>query len=239
MSPRDHRSRVRLRVPCGVMALVLAVSALARAQIIDRVLAVVDGEIITLSDVRAALRFQLVPADVSSDPIAAALQRLVDRRLMLAEVERYAPGEPAAEAIDAGMGAIAARFPDALAFEIALNQSVMSRDELRRFVRDSLRSESYLRQRFATLSQPAEQDLASYYREHVADFTATGVLRPLDEVREQVRERVAAERRAAFVRDWLEGLRRRGNVVILYLPGRPGGSGLDLQHAELGTGMVR
>ena len=65
-----------------------------RAEIIDRMLAVVDGQIVTLSDVRAALRFGLVPADVTTDPIAAALQRLIDRRLMLHEVERYAPPEP-------------------------------------------------------------------------------------------------------------------------------------------------
>jgi hypothetical protein len=65
-----------------------------RAEVIDRVLAVVDTQIITLSDVRAAVRFALVPQDVAVDPIAAVMQRLIDRRLMLAEVDRYAPPEP-------------------------------------------------------------------------------------------------------------------------------------------------
>src|SRR5687768_17366957 len=78
----------------------------ARAEIIDRVLAVVDGQIVTLSDARAALRFGLVPADVSADPIGAAMQRLIDRRLTLAEVERYAPPEPPQAAVDAGVLAI-------------------------------------------------------------------------------------------------------------------------------------
>ena len=39
-----------------------------RAEVIDRVLAVVDTQIITLSDARAALRFALVPQDVAVDP---------------------------------------------------------------------------------------------------------------------------------------------------------------------------
>ena len=76
------------------IAILLLATTLVTADVIDRVLAVVGGQIITLSDVNAALRFGLVPADVSTDPVDAALQRLIDRRLMLAEVERYAPPEP-------------------------------------------------------------------------------------------------------------------------------------------------
>jgi hypothetical protein len=192
----------------------------ARAEIIDRVLAVVDGQIVTLSDVRAALTFGLVPPDVSADPIGAALQRLIDRRLTLAEVERYAPPEPPPADVDAGFLAIERRFKDTLAFEFALNQSAMSREELRRYVRDSLRIEPYLQQRFAAVVQPSDDDLVRYYREHSVEFMAGGRLRPLDDVREEVRGRVIDAQRARFVQQWVEGLRRRGSVLVLYLPGR-------------------
>ena len=100
---------------------VFATAAPARAEVIDRILAVVDTQIVTLSDARAALKFRLVPEDVSVDPIAAVLQRLIDRRLMLAEVDRYAPPEPAPAAVDAAMAVIERRFKDALEMEIALN----------------------------------------------------------------------------------------------------------------------
>jgi len=207
----------QLRVLVIASVLLCAAAAPARAEIIDRVLAVVDTQIITLSDARAALKFNLVPQDVSVDPVGAALQRLIDRRLMLAEVERYAPPEPAPAAVDAALAVIAARFKDVLEMEIALNQSAMSREELRRYVRDSLRIETYLQQRFSSAIQASEDDIVRYYREHSAELMVDGRLRPLDDVREAVGAAVIREQREGFVRQWVEGLRRRGSVQVLYL----------------------
>ena len=200
------------------LVLTLFAPAAGRTEVIDRIMAVVDTQIITLSDTRAALRFALVPADVSSDPVAAALQRLIDRRLMIAEVDRYAPPEPLPAQVDAALSAIERRFQDALAMEIALNQTAMSREELRRFVRDTLRIDAYLQQRFASVVQAADEDVVRYYREHSSEFTVDGRLRPLDDVREAARAGAVREQRAAMVQQWLDGLRRRGSVQMLYLP---------------------
>ncbi len=200
-----------------VLFAALGMSAAVRAEVIDRVLAVVDAQIITLSDARAALRFALVPQDVAVDPIAAVMQRLIDRRLMLAEVDRYAPPEPTPAAVDAAMATIDRRYKDALEMEIALNQSAMSREELRRYVRDTLRLETYFQQRFSTVVQPSEDEIRLYYREHAAEFTVAGNLQPLEAAREAARAAVIREQREVLLRQWVEGLRRRGSVQVLYL----------------------
>jgi len=198
---------------------VVVLSGAARAEVIDRILAIVDTQIITLSDVRAALKFDLVPADVSSDPIGAALQRLIDRRLMLAEVDRYAPPEPPEAEVNARVASLERRAPDVLAFEIALTKAGLTREELRRQLRDTLRIESYLQQRFASAIQVSDDDVVRYYREHTAEFLRDGQPRLFDEVRDLVRTRAVAAQQSAFVRQWAEGLRRRGAVQLLYLPG--------------------
>ena len=208
-----HRNRTLI-----VFLAALGMAPAVRAEVIDRVLAVVDTQIITLSDVRAAVRFALVPQDVAVDPITAVMQRLIDRRLMLAEVDRYAPPEPASAAVDAAMTAIERRYKDALEMETALNQAAMPREDLRRYLRDTLRLDAYLQQRFATVMQPSEEDIARYYREHAAEFTVAGTLRPLDQVREAARAGVMRGQREGFERQWVEGLRRRGSVQVLYLP---------------------
>jgi hypothetical protein len=203
-----------------VVILTILVSApwSARAEIIDRILAVVDTQIITLSDVRAALRFGLVPEDVSTDPKGAVLQRLIDRRLMLIEVDRYAPPEPSESAVNARLEAVERRFKDALGLEIALNQSALTREELRRQLRDTLRIESYIQQRFSTSVQVSDDEVARYYREHSEEFTRDGQVRSFEEVREIARTRVIESQRATFVTQWIEGLRKRGSVQLLYLP---------------------
>ena len=198
---------------------VLGMSTSGGAEIIDRILAIVDTQIITLSDVRAALKFELIPGDVSTDPVSAALQRVIERRLMLAEVDRYAPPEPTEAAVSARLAEIERRFADALAFEITLHQYALTREELRRQLRDMLRIESYLQQRFASAVQVSDDDVVRYYRERPAEFTRDGQLRPFDDVRETARGRAVEAQRAGFVRQWIEGLRRRGAVQVLYLPG--------------------
>jgi len=203
-----------------LVALTILVSASwsTRGEIIDRILAVVDTHIITLSDVRAALRFGLVPEDVSTDPTGAILQRLIDRRLMLIEVDRYAPPEPSELAVNTSLAAVERRFKDALGLEIALNQSALTREELRRQLRDTLRIESYLQQRFSTSVQVSDDEVVRYYREHPEEFTRDGQIRPFEEVRETARTRVIENQRATFVTQWVEGLRKRGSVQLLYLP---------------------
>jgi hypothetical protein len=203
-----------------VVGLTILVSASwpVRAEIIDRVLAVVDTQIITLSDVRAALRFGLVPEDLTTDPTGAVLQRLIDRRLMLIEVDRYAPPEPSEAAVNASLAAVERRFKDALGLEIALNQSSLTREELRRQLRDTLRIESYLQQRFSTSVQVSDDEVARYYREHPEEFTREGQVRSFEEARETARARVIEHQRATFVTQWIEGLRKRGSVQLLYLP---------------------
>ena len=79
-------------------------------EVIDRIMAVVLQQPILLSDVNAALSLQLVevPPD-TTNRLAVALDRLVERTLMLSEVERYQPPEPAAAEIDARIAEIARR----------------------------------------------------------------------------------------------------------------------------------
>jgi len=200
--------------------LLLALGAVGRAEIIDRVLAVVGGDIITLSDTQTALRFGLVPPDVSTDPVGAALQRMIDRRLALADVERYQPPDPPPEDVEARLAPIRARFPDAAAFDTALQRSGLSLDQLRRFVADTLRIEGHVDQRLASAGSPSQDELLRFYKDHAADFTVQNVLRPFEDVRQEIPARLAATRRESFVAEWMEGLRRRASIVVLYLPGK-------------------
>ena len=196
----------------GVLSAVLLTVTLS-GEIIDRVLAVVNGSIVTLSDVRGATRLGLV--GVSDGSMRGVIDRLIERRLMLLEVERYAPAEPAAAAVDALVDATRKRFATAAAFEAALAESGLSLDEVKRHHRDDLRIEAYLQQRFGTTLQPTEEELVTYYRGHEARYTRGGVLRPFDEVRDEVRAALIAERRDTLIREWIAGLRRRADISVL------------------------
>ena len=144
---------VRITSALAALFISFTLTAAARgAEIIDRILAVVDGAIIMQSDVTMTVRLGLVPGSAAADPIAAPLDVLIERRLILEEVDRYAPPDPPDAEVDRRLADIHTRA--GARFDSILLESGISVDQLRRHIRDDLRIESYLQQRFGS-SQPS------------------------------------------------------------------------------------
>jgi hypothetical protein len=214
-SPTQMLSRATALVFC---LLVSAGAAFPGSEVIDRILAVVNRELITLSDVTAALRFGLVAApQPGSDVTRVALDALINRQLELGEANRYQPPEPPESQIDARFTSIRSGFATPEAFAIALAQSGLSEDQLRLRLREDLRIDAYLNQRFGAPRQPSDQEVVEYYRAHAAEFSTAAGVRPFAEVRDGIRSRLAAAQRVTLVTEWLEGLRRRTQIADLYV----------------------
>jgi hypothetical protein len=168
------------RIGSAALIVMMLCTVSPHAEILDRVLAVVAGRLIMLSDVTAARDLQLMPVEAGADPIRSVLMRLIDRELVLVEVDRYAPPEPSAAAVDAEVQRVRARFASDDDLDAALARSGLDSRHLRETLRQDLRMRAYLDQRFAG----------------------------------------AGDRRQALVDEWMMGLRRRGDVMDLYLPAR-------------------
>jgi hypothetical protein len=206
----------RTAVALGVGTLLLTgVAAALRAEIVDRVLAIVGTEIVTLSDERAVEAFGLAPGATAADTAADRLTWLVNRQLMLGEVDRYSAPDPEPAALDRRMARVRAKFPTSAQYEQALARTAMTDGRLRSIVAQNLRIETYLEQRFGAAAQPTPDEVQRYYREHTAEFTRGGRVAPFDDVQSSVQQKLTAERRDALIADWLGRLRRRGQVTIV------------------------
>jgi hypothetical protein len=190
------------------MMLLVSLMALGLAQpvMLDRLLATVAGQPITLSDVRAARLLRDTAAGLDDERL---VNSLVDRELMRTEVERYAVANPPDAAIDERLQAAAARAGGDAPFAAALARAGLSSMQARAIVRDDLRIEAYLDQRFAATSQPTEDEVVSYYRTRHPDAT---VDLPSAEALAGARRDLARERRQKIVEEWLSGLRRRAEI---------------------------
>jgi hypothetical protein len=205
--------RHRVSALC-ISALLLTFSAPSlRADVIDRVLAVVGAEAVTLSDVRAVEVFRFAGGDTPAP--ADVLAYLINRQLMLGEVDRYAAPEPERAAVDRRVAQVRARFQTQELYEQALARTAMTDGRVRAVVAENMRIETYLDQRFGTAAQPTPDEVLRYYREHPAAFTREGRLAPFDEVQPALQQKLAGDRRAELITDWLDRLRRRGQVQIL------------------------
>lgn len=182
-------------------------------ELIERTLALVGGQAITLSDARAAIALGLVEIPKDGDPIASATTALVDRELVLREVQRYAPPAPSETVVDTRLDEIRKRVPAPGALTQLLQAHGFTEARLRAWVRDDLRTEAYLAQRFASASLPSDTEVSAAYNRQRAAFEKAG--QSFEQAAPIVRERLIAARRAELLADWLSELRRRTDVVIL------------------------
>ena len=200
------------RVRRALLVLILMAAAAASAEVIDRVMAIVDGHLITLSDVRRAMTLHLVDRDGAPAGEAVALERLIDRLLILQEVERYAPPEPERAALDTQLRDVERRLGNGDLVS-TLSDAAASEAWLRQWVRDDLRMRAYIDQRFAGAAEPTDDELENYFRQHPDEFTRNGQEMNEASARQLARTRVMATRRQVLVDDWLTGLRRRATIV--------------------------
>lgn len=128
---------------------VLAGPAVAQ-QLLDRVVARVGTTAITQTDVEAALAFGVLDPK-AGDPV----KLMIDRRLMLAEVNRFPPPEPDMRAIQALMTTMKATAgPDV---SVVMKRTGVDDKRLSELARETLRLQSYVQQRFGNSARSAEQ----------------------------------------------------------------------------------
>ncbi len=183
----------------------------AQEVVVDRLLAVVNGDVVTRSDVRAARQLRLLPGVATIDDEALVTQ-LIERRLIVAELARYAPAEPTAEQMTSRRQSWASTLPAGTNVPAALGGVGMRETTLMAWLRDDLRIAAYLDQRFTAAAQPTREQALTYFREHESLFVVGGVLPEFSAVEADVRRRVAADRRAARIRDWIESLKQRAEI---------------------------
>lgn len=197
---RGHRAkRIRSRKhTCVLVSLLFAlcsISAGVSAEVIDRVLAILPGQIITLSDVEAALDLGLVEPAAGAERVASGLSAVVDRVLMLNEVRRVSPPEPSRAAVDERVARIRQRFSTPADLSRVMAARGLDETVVRLFAADDLRLASYLEERFGAASQPTDEEIR--------------------QAGESARQRLTEERRRTLIGAWTAELRRRADVTVL------------------------
>ena len=184
---------------------------LSAQQLLDRVLARIDTEAITQTDVETLVEFGLI--DTTSATLPAAIRQAIERQLALREVARFPPPEPPAAAVDQQLAAMKARVGERL--DAVMRANGVDEARLRALARDTLRIRLYLDQRFGTSTQVTEEDARKYFEEHRDQFTRDGEALTFEQAAAEARQRASAERQAKAVTQWLQDLRSRSEVVLV------------------------
>ena len=200
--------------------LLLARGALAQDRILDRVVAQVDGQVITLSDLRFEARVALVErggaslADAVLDEAAlrSALELAIAQRAAGAEADRLGTFQVEAQDVDARLSHFIAQFPNRAAYELFLRAFGVDESQLRDVLGRALRAERALDARVRLRAQVSEGDVRRAWE-------AAGRPGTFEDTRAAIREQLVRARYQAAAKEELAKLRSAAQVRIIAQPG--------------------
>jgi peptidyl-prolyl cis-trans isomerase C len=201
--------------------LLLAVSASLPAAATEFGLAArVDGEGISRErldryfEARLAEQGRLVAGIRSPEAFKAlkreALDHLVDRELLWQEARRLGQVVTAKE-VDAAMARFREEYPDPARRRLELEKGGFTEETYREYVRRELSIGRLVEKKLAPRKPVSDRDVGAFYRENAEHFPGQTEA----EVREEIRARLAAERRQAAVSARLAELRAAARIEIL------------------------
>jgi hypothetical protein len=137
---------------------------------------------------------------------------MVQRTLLVEEVNRFPPPEPTGEAVDGELARLRARAGGSL--DGVERATGIQADHVRLLARDRLRIQVYIDQRFGVTVPLTDEQVLQYYRAHPDEFTANGEVVPFERAQGLARERAGLEQRQRTISQWLRDLRSRADVNI-------------------------
>jgi hypothetical protein len=152
---------------CCLLLFVLATTSFLRAQeVVDRIVARVENDIILLSDVRELKEYQEL-LDGKSESESALVDRLIDQWIVRSEAQLSRIPEPKDEEIDREVSRVVRSFSSPAEYEARKKQSGLGDAEVRKIVATQLYLSNYLDSRFRPSVQIDEKAIEDFYQNAV------------------------------------------------------------------------
>lgn len=162
--------RRKIRI-AGIILLVWTAYTGAQ-EVVDRIAARVDTDIILLSDVRELARYQLF-VDGKSESDAEILDRLIDQWMVRNEAKAALFPQPSAEEVQRSLGRLKRSFSSPEEYEERKKQNGLTDEDVERMLRSQLYLSNYLDSRFRASIQIAEKDIEEFYKTRVVPRAET------------------------------------------------------------------
>jgi len=149
-----------------ILSVMIGGNTVLSQEVIDRVAARVENDIILLSDVRGLGRYQLFMDGKSQDD-AQILDRLVDQWIVRNEASAAQYPQPSDEEVQRSLTRLKRSFSSPAEFEDRRRESGLSSEELLAMVKSQLYLSNYLDTRFRPAIQVEGKDVEDFYKNRV------------------------------------------------------------------------
>lgn len=206
--------RAQARRLAVLAAMVLAAGTRLYAQeVVDRIAARVENDVILLSEVRALSRYQKF-VDGQSESDDQILDRLVDQWIVRTEATAARFPRPSAAEIDRNLERLKKSFASEAEFEARIRESQLTEAEVRELVDSQLYLSNYLDSRFRPAVQVDPQEVEKFYHDGIVPRAKARGQEPptLEASREAIQEALLQRGINAQADQWIRESRSRLHV---------------------------
>ena len=184
-------------------------------QVVDRIIARVEGDILTLSELRELGAFQQLAGERPANN-EQLLRQLIEQWIVNTEATAARFPRPQPEEVNRQLADLQKGFASAEAWRARLRELGLTESAVRRLVERQLYLSRYLDYKFRPLAQVDSAEVEAYYRDELVPRLTARIqtVPPLTEVEEQIREVLAQRQISERAARWLEESRQRTRIEI-------------------------
>ncbi|MDA8098930.1 MAG: SurA N-terminal domain-containing protein [Nitrospiraceae bacterium] len=211
-----------LRMRVGVVLLALLIAAgVAGAELLDRVLASVNNDVICLSDLRQAMAFNTAVSGVKSGRRMEeeTLEGLINRKLLFQEALRLHIAEVTDQDVASEMDQLRTRLGGDEAYRAFLSRSGLTDAGVKRMLGERLLVERFVEKKISLFARVTRDEAQDYFAAHAGEYPG----KRFAEVQAQITAMLAAQKTGQQLDLYVEEL--RGRATIRKNPLSEGGAG--------------
>ena len=188
---------------------------------VDQVAATVNGDVITLSDVRWFIQYRRIPLPDDTEARRAlyldTLRQIIEQKLIAAESVQTPGIQVSSEEVSGRVAAYRSQFPDEAAFLDNLASMEMTVEDLRELVRRQLSVLKFVKLRFEPFIIVLPDEIREYYEEQLLPELEKGGREapPAASLEEQIRQILTLEKTNDEVDKWVRSAIEKAKVEIL------------------------
>jgi SurA-like N-terminal domain len=223
------RTNYRLNVLLSGLFLMLLPVPTTPAEIIDRLVAVVNQQTITFGDVQREMKSQELDQsilDTGTNPShqqklteEQATQRLIEQVLIYQQIQEFPGTEVSEKDVASQLAEIEKNAGGSEAWSRHLKNVGMSLGEVRQRVQWQLQVMKFIDRRFREFVVVNPAEIESYYRDQfLPDLQKRGIgeAPPLSEVEEKIRDILIEKKLNLQVEEWLASLRANATIQVFH-----------------------
>jgi len=187
-------------------SLLFSLATSLHSEVIDRIVALVDGHIITLSDLRKEREIRAKLNEPAIDDDKALMNELIDEYIIEQQIAEYPNIDVSEEEIDQALRTLS-------------TTDNRAPEEIRAAMLRRIRAQKFFELKFGESIRPTEEQIQKYYSEVFLPAAQAKGLNPIPALTDSgmasaIRDNVIQETLDGEVKTWLEAIRKRSIIEV-------------------------